>query len=89
MPTHTLHDCYNAIIRAGRLAKSDALIQYAVIYSQTGLGLPDAANYAECLDAARIQARYVRANLSGWRGDEARAIRTALDKIITIPRRSK
>lgn len=89
MPTHTLHDCYRAIIRAARDLPPTHSIQYAVVYAQFGLKLMDAANWAECTDVERVQARYVRANLSGWRGDEARAIRTALDKIIHVPRRSK
>jgi len=80
MPTHTLHDCYNAImLRCNN--------EYAKSYAGPGLLMRDAANWAECTDEARIQARYVRANLAHWRGDEARAIRTSLDKIIRIPKR--
>lgn len=86
MPSHTLHDCYSAIIRAARDLPKTHSIHYAVVYAQLGLRLMDAANWAECTDAERIQARYVRANLTSWRGDEAKAIRTALDKIIRIPR---
>jgi len=80
----TLHDCYCAIEKA---ARDRATLRYAAAYARHGLTIPDAANYAECLDESRIQARYVRANLSGWRGPEAREVREALDKIIRIPRR--
>lgn len=85
----TLHDCYRAIEKAARDRPTGHSLRYASVYAQYAMLLPDAANYAECLDEPRVQARYVRANLSGWRGDEARAIRTALDKIIHVPRRSK
>jgi len=85
----SLHDCYRAIEKAARDRPQAANLQFAFVYAQYGLKLPDASNFAECLDQSRVQACYVRANLSGWRGPEAKAVRTALDKIITIPRRSK
>lgn len=84
----TLHDCYRAIEKAAR-DRDLISLRIASTYAHFGLQLPDAANWAGCKDEPRIQACYVRANLSGWRGDEAKAIRTALDKIIHIPRRSK
>lgn len=77
--SHTLHDCYNTIIRAGRSTKA---LDYAYGYAREGLHMPDALQPEELTDATRTQALYVRANLSGWRGVEANAVRLALDIIL-------
>ncbi|QIG73293.1 hypothetical protein EVC02_072 [Rhizobium phage RHph_N17] len=79
--SHTLHDCYNAIIRAAKANPNNRLIDYAAAYAREGLRMPDALTKSELTSESRVQAVYVRANLSGWRGDEAKAIRLALDKI--------
>lgn len=82
--SHTLHDCYNAIVRVShsRTGPRNQLIDYAAAYAREGLRMPDALQAEELTDATRTQALYVRANLSGWRGVEANAVRLALDIIL-------
>ena len=83
MASHTLHDCYNAILRASKTTKAlDYAYGYAYGYAREGLRMPDAAKHTELTGESRVQAIYVRANLAGWRGDEAKAVRQALDKMI-------
>lgn len=79
--SHTLHDCYNAIIRASKTTKS---LDYAYSYAREGLRMPDALQTDELSEYSRAQALYVRANLSSWRGVEAKAIRLALDIILGV-----
>lgn len=83
MASHTLHDCYNAILRAAQAAAPGTLIQYAASYAKVGLTYSDAAVNAELTNVARTQALYVRSNLSTWRGQEAQAVRRSMDKILT------
>ena len=61
------------VLTAARGAKPDAMIQYAAAYADAGLGMTDRA-------AIRTQSMYILSNLSGWRGDEARATRETLKK---------
>lgn len=82
MPSHTLHDCYYAIIRYANNRQKGGKINYAASYAAYGLKLPDAVCKVELTDEMRTQALYVRTNLSGWRGDEARAVRQSIDKIL-------
>lgn len=77
--SHTLHDCYNVIIRAGR---STPTLDYAYGYAREGLRMPDALTSDELTPETRTQALYVRTNLSRWRGVEANAVRLALDIIL-------
>lgn len=77
--SHTLHDCYNAIIRASRTTHA---LDYAYGYAREGLCMGDALQTEELTNETRIQATYVRSNLSGWRGVEANAVRLALDIIL-------
>ena len=81
MPSHTFHDCCNAIIRAADGKPQAANIQFAASYSRQGLRMPDAASNAECADETRVQISYILVNLSGWRGEEARAVRRSLKAI--------
>lgn len=85
MATHTLHDCYRAIVKAAGTAPQGATIRYAAVYAITGLRMPDAASSGELLSYfTKAQALYVRINLVGWRGDEAKAVRLAMDKILGV-----
>lgn len=85
MTTHTLHDCYRSIIRfAESGASKTGFILYAASYAKHGLMLKDALSKAELTHEARTQALYVRSNLQGWRGDEAKAVRLAMDKILGV-----
>ncbi|QIG68921.1 hypothetical protein EVB71_069 [Rhizobium phage RHph_Y55] len=77
--SHTLHDCYRVIIRAGRSTRA---LDYAYGYAREGLRMPDALQTEELTEESRAQALYVRANLSSWRGVEASAVRLALDIIL-------
>jgi hypothetical protein len=82
--SHTLHDCYNAIIKAANsTASNNRLIQYAATYAEYGLTLPDALSKAELTPESRVQAIYTLGNLTSWRGEEASAVRNALKSITT------
>ena len=84
MATHTLHDCYREIISASnaRAGQRGQGIDYAAMYAREGLRMPDAVSKAELTDESKTQALYVRTNLSGWRGDKAKLVRTQIDKIL-------
>ena len=85
MTTHTLHDCYRAIIRfAESSASKTGFIYYAASYAKHGLALKDALSKDELNADQRTQALYVRTNLGGWRGDEAKSVRLAMDKILGV-----
>lgn len=75
----SLHDCYRAVIKPKQATDS---LDYAIGYARHGLLLPNATKRSELSHEARIQALYVRTNLSSWRGDEAKAVRALLDQII-------
>ena len=75
----SLHDCYRLIATRWRQAPA---LNYAIDYACYGLTLPNATKRSELSHEARIQALYVRTNLSSWRGDEAKAVRALLDQII-------
>lgn len=79
-----LHQCYRLIIQKSlsRVGQRGQMIDYAASYAKTGLGMPDAVEPAELTEASRSQALYVRTNLGGWRGDEARAVRWNIDRIL-------
>lgn len=80
----SLHDCYRKILAVSnaRTGQRGLNIDYAATYARYGLTLPNATKRSELGHEARIQALYVRTNLSGWRGDEAKAVRALLDQII-------
>jgi len=74
----SLHDCYRLILARA----NERALNYAVGYARHGLTLPNATKRSELGHEARIQALYVRTNLSGWRGGDAKAVRALMDKII-------
>lgn len=83
----TLHDCYRVIVAAARaepLRKQASLLQYAATYAQHGLSLRDAlvGGHEPLGDEERTQALYVRTNLGSWRGETAKAVRDAIDRVL-------
>ena len=64
----TFHECCQAIVN-NREAKA---LNYAVGYAKAGLAM------AEGSHAAKVQALYVLNNITHWRGDLAKKVRTAL-----------
>lgn len=70
----TFHDCCRRVIAAASAFKPGTDIQYAAAYAQAGLSLTAA-------EEIRVQALYIRSNLSKWRGTEAREVKAALDRI--------
>ncbi|AGC35745.1 hypothetical protein ACP46_gp60 [Rhizobium phage RHEph06] len=79
----SLHDAYRKIISVShsRVGKRSLGIDYAALYAKYGLELPNATSRETVTQEARTQALYVRSNLSGWRGDEAKVVKALLDKI--------
>jgi len=64
------------VIRAARKAKPSALIQYAADYA--ALGIRQAIGSGGSPAMIRYTAEDILANLSGWRGDEARKTKEML-----------
>lgn len=60
----TFHDACRAVVRN---ADKPAL-NYAVGYARAGLDMTEA-------EEIRVQSLYILNNISGWRGDEAKAAR--------------
>lgn len=85
MEMKSLHACYRAIVKAYNapqmIGKANNL-GYAASYAKYGLNMPDAIEQKELTDASRTQALYVRTNLSTWRGNEAKAVRAQIDRIL-------
>lgn len=78
----TLHDCYNAIVKAVYEPKHSNALGYAATYAEYGLKLPDADRREALTAETRIQALYARTNLGSWRGETATAVRKRMDQII-------
>lgn len=57
----------NAVIKKAKESPVSSLIQYAASYALRGLMM-----YGE---ERRVQALYILNNMSGWRGEEAKAVR--------------
>lgn len=81
MHPNTFHNCCFAIINAASRKPQAANIQFAASYAKAGLQMANATNHDEASHEVRVQCLYIVANLSGWRGDEARAVRQALKSI--------
>lgn len=66
-------EVWNASLKAIIAAASKSQggnIQYAASYARAGLGMIG--------EERRVQALYILSNLSGWRGEEAKAVKEAL-----------
>jgi hypothetical protein len=70
----TFEECCKRVIKAADASKPGALIHYGATYARAGLKMTDA-------EEIRVQALYIRSNLSAWSGAEAREVKAALDKI--------
>lgn len=68
------HHCCRAILSTHR-ATTAAGLRFAVGYAKAGLGL-------WTQDGMRVQANYILANISGWRGPEARQVRAELKALV-------
>jgi len=80
----SLHEVYHAIIKDSleMARKGPGNLDYAAAYARAGLSDPDVTDGRSLTHEAHTQALYVRTNLAGWRGTEAKAGRTLLDKLL-------
>jgi hypothetical protein len=70
----TFHECCDAIIAAGEDPRQVNQINYAVGYAKAGALMSDA-------HAIKVQALYILSNISSWRGDVAKQVRSSLKRI--------
>jgi hypothetical protein len=64
------NDACRAILKAAEASKEGDAIRYGASYAQAGIGMTG--------EYRRVQALYIRNNLSGWKGEEARAVKAVL-----------
>lgn len=69
--TIAFNECCQRVIRAAMNAKPGSTIQYAKSYAHVGKNMTDRKMIA-------VQALYILSNLAGWRGDEARMVKSTL-----------
>lgn len=76
--TLSFHDCCNEVIKEVRIRIESGLdlgsLNYAHSYALVGLQVGD-----DDAEAQRVQALYLRSNLSSWRGPVAKVVKAALD----------
>lgn len=74
----TFEECCRAVIDAQRRGEGGSMMAYAAAYAQTGLNDAAMTAYGSKASGQQVQALYIAANLTGWRGDEARKVKAAL-----------
>jgi hypothetical protein len=89
MPKHTndnsallsFEECCRAVLAAKQRGEGGSMMAYAASYAQTGLNDAAMSAYGAKHEGQRVQALYIRSNLSAWRGDEAKRVKASLDAI--------
>lgn len=69
--TLAFNECCQRIIRAASRNEGGRNMPYAAAYAKAGIGMTDP-------DEVRVQSLYILNNMSHWRGDEAKMVRTQL-----------
>lgn len=63
----TFDQCCMEVMRAARLSPNNRGLKYAAAYANAGIGMVG--------EEQRVQALYIRNNLSTWRGEEAKQVK--------------